>query len=190
VVACGGQASDTESSSGPEDTTTTSIDVNEAVTAYTQCMRENGVDIDDPTTDAEGNLTPGSFPGAPQPGENPTPGEGPGLDEETQAAVQECSQLLDGTGLGFGGPQGAGDLEAVQEQMAELTACLEGQGLDLEQPATTGQGQPGVPFGGLGNLDFDDPEVQAAMEQCAEFFPDFGGQGGPGGLPGQGGSDG
>lgn len=191
VAACGGQTADSSGTTAEtEDTTTTSLDANEAVTAYTQCMRENGVDIEDPTTDAEGNLIPGSLGDAPQPGDNPEPGQGPGggLDEETQAALQECNQLLEGTGLGFGGPPGDGDPEAFQEQFGELTACLEGQGLEIEQPST-GEGQPGGPFGGLGNLDFNDPDVQAAIEQCGEFFPDFGGQGGPGGFGGPGGDD-
>jgi hypothetical protein len=113
------------------------------------------------------------------------------LDEETQAALQECNGLLEGTGLDFGGPPGGGDPEALQEQFAELTSCLEDQGIEITQPDTSaGEGPPGGPFGGLGNLDFNDPDVQTAMEQCAEFFPDVGGPGGPGGFGGQGDGDG
>jgi hypothetical protein len=190
LAACGEGSTDATGTSNQTESTSTSIDANEAVTAYTQCMKNNGVDIGEPTTDADGNLTPGSILGLPQPGADPGTGQGSGagLDEETQAALQECGGLLDGTGLGFGGPPGGGDSEALQEQVAELAACLEEQGLDIEQP--DGEGQPGGPFGGLGGIDFEDPEVQAAMEQCAEFFPDFGGQGAPGGFGGQGDDDG
>lgn len=194
LAACGGQTSDTSSTTQAAETTSSSVDTDAALAAYTQCMRDAGIDIGDPTTDANGNMTPGSLPGAPPAGGNGEPGQGPGggLDEETQAALQECSRLLDGTGLGFGGPRGGGDPEAFQEQFAELAACLAGQGLEIEQPDTTGgQGQAGGPMGGLGNLDFNDPDVQAAMEQCADLFPDFGGQGGgPGAFPGQGGNNG
>lgn len=194
LAACGGEATgSSESTAQTDDTTSTSIDANEAVTAYTQCMRDNGIDIEDPTTDADGNLIPGSLGDAPQPGGNATPGQGPGagLDEDTQAALEDCNQLLEGTGLGFGGPPGGGDPEELQQQFAELTTCLAEQGLDVDQPDTTvGEGQPGGPFGGLGNLDFNDPDVQAAMEECGEFVPDFGGQGGPGGFDDQGGDDG
>lgn len=194
LAACGEGSTDTGGTAAQtEDTTPPSIDANEAVSAYTECMRDNGVDIEDPTTDAEGNLIPGSLPGVPQPGDNPGTGQAPGsgLDEETQAALQECNGLLEGTGLGFGGPRGGGDPEAFQGQFAELTSCLEDQGIEVSDPdSSAGEGQPGGPFGGLGNFDFNDPEVQAAMEQCAEFFPNRGGQGGPRDFGGQGGDDG
>lgn len=195
LAACGGESSDTSDTTVVDQTAATQaeVDANEAVAQYTECMRDAGIDIGDPTTDENGNLVPGTLEGVPQPGADGEPGDNPGggLDEEAQAALQECNQLLEGTGLGFGGPPGGGDFGDIEAQLEELTACLTDQGIELSDDQSNGQGQPGGPFGALGGLDFEDPEVAAAVEACAEFFPDFGGGGGPGGgqfpPPGQGG---
>lgn len=195
LAACGGESSDTSDTTVVDQTTPTQaeVDVNEAVTQYTECMRDAGIDIGDPTTDENGNLVPGTLGGVPQPGADgggSGGGPGGGLDEKTQAALQECNQLLEGTGLGFGGPPGGGDFGDIEAQLEELTACLADQGIEPPDDQSNSQGQPGGPFGALGGLDSEDPEVAAAVEACSEFFPDFGAGGGPGGgqfpPPGQG----
>lgn len=219
LAACGGGSSDTTqaSSDGAAGGSTTSapgVDVNAAVTAYTECLRGNGIEVEDPTVDENGNLVPpmplgagfgpgGGQPGgsAPDSGQSTTPGSTPpgsvpGLDEDTLAAIQDCTTLLNGTEYegsgGFGG--GGGDFEAA---FAELSACLAEQGIEIDlpdddaQPDTTvqpdsdggpGQFGPGGPGGALGGLDLEDPEVQAAMEVCGDLLPNFG-DGGPAGPP-------
>ena len=64
ATACGGEASgsqvaslDVDSTSEAATTeTSTPADTQEARLAFAQCMRDNGVDMEDPTFDADGNV--------------------------------------------------------------------------------------------------------------------------------------
>jgi len=98
-----------------------------------------------------------------------------------QAAFEECGDLLGGTAFGFNQV----DRTELQDQLIELAACLRDQGLDVADPDLSQLGPPadsagGGPGAGVGpfGIDFQDPEVQAALDTCAEFVPNF--DGGPG----------
>lgn len=164
LAACGGESGDdpeaaTDETAVESTTSSPEVDVDAAVTAYTECLRGNGIDIDDPSVDENGNLVPATPPGlgpqpggvqpdapspgqASDPGQAPDPGDAPGggsvPDDGMIAALQECSTLLNGTEYevagGFGGP--GGDFE---EAFAELSACLAEQGIELEQPDVDAQ---------------------------------------------------
>jgi hypothetical protein len=144
-------------------------------------MREQGIEMEDPTVDADGNVTPGRPTDLPEP-ETTEEGEqvrvGPGeLGDELRAAFDECGDLLDGTAFGFT----EADQTELQDQLLELAQCLRDQGLEVADPDLSSPGEgprEGGPFG----IDFQAPEVQAAMEQCQESVPNF--AGGPGGGPG------
>ena len=82
LAACGGAAADTgDGVASLEGTTVTTTAADEtadpeaAAIAFTECMRENGVEMEDPTVDADGNVIPGRPTELPEPedGEN---GEG------------------------------------------------------------------------------------------------------------------
>ena len=165
--------------------------------AYAQCMRDNGIDMADPTFDANGEPTGQLF------------GPESGIDPQAdgfQSAQSACGDLLQGVINGRG--QGGGlDRDAVQASLNDFTACLRDQGLDVDDLDLNAQGGPGggpgvggslppdgsipagsAPAGGAGQgpgdgdpsnrlaeilgLDPDDPTTAAALEVCAPVLED------------------
>ena len=152
-------------------------------------MRDNGVDMEDPTVDSEGNVVPGRPTNLGEPGEAGPDSE---LRQSMEAAFDACGDLIGGTSFGFNQV----DQTELQDQLIELAACLRDQGLevadpDLSQLGPGNRGQNGAPGEGGGpfGIDFQDPEIQAALDVCEEFLPNFGG-GGAGGGFGRGGAGG
>ena len=159
----------------------------EALLALTACMRENGVEIEDPTLDADGNVV-FSF----------RRGAGPqdeGFDREAARAARDaCSELLEGVTLGFRD----GDQTDFQDDLFEYAACMRDNGYEMDdpdfgnfQPGGGGQGEPGGFRGPFGEIDPDDPDFIAANEACSDILAGFGlGGGGFGGRgrPGGGGN--
>ena len=134
------------------------VDAEVALLDYAQCMRENGVDVPDPTVDSEGNVQ------LPRPTGD--------IDRNLVGAAREtCSQHLEGLSLGFGG---GGDQTEVADQLLAFAECLRDQGLDVDDPDFSEGGARGR--GILGGLDQNDPEVAAALEVCGDLFT-FGGGG-------------
>jgi hypothetical protein len=117
----------------------TPADTQAALLAYASCMRDHGIDMPDPTFDANGNPTGGLF------------GRNSGIDRSTagfQDAQTACGVLLKGITLGRGG--GGLDRNAIQASMNDFTACLRDQGLDVND-ITFGGGQgPAAGGGGFG----------------------------------------
>jgi hypothetical protein len=182
LAACGGAAADGgEEVASLSDTSTTApveeaLDSEAAAIAFTECMRENGVEMEDPTVDADGNVVPGLPTDLPDPedGDEAVRVDG-ALGEEMRGAFEACGDLLEGTAFGFT----SGDVTELQDELLDLAQCLRDQGLDVADPdlsagANQGAGPGAGPFG----IDFEDPEVQAALEVCEEFMPNFGGSDG------------
>lgn len=204
--ACGGggdDSSDGVASLGAGDAVSTETTVvgddQDRILAYTACLREQGLDVADPTFDADGNLDGGFF--GPDSGVDPR-------SEEFQAAQEACGSLIEG--LTLGGPGGGNfDPEAMQQATLAYTECLRDEGLEVDDLDFSGQGGPGggdgvgpggtppdgsAPSGSLpaggdpgqgpgggdpGNrlaevlgLDLDDPTVAAALEVCAPVLED------------------
>jgi hypothetical protein len=192
VSACGGVAADDgglatlESGESDETTTTTAAateaDAEEAALEFSQCMRDNGVpEFPDPNfTEGGGGITVGG-----------PDGDGPGFDpqsDEVQAAFEACGELLEGAAFGPGG----GDFDAteLQDNLLAMAECLRDQGLEVDDPdlsnfgpaaggpppddevsaSEPGEGPQGQAFTIFGDLDMDDPDVQAAMETCQGEF--------------------
>ena len=137
----------------------------EAVLEWAQCMRDNGVDIEDPTVDADGNVQLG----APTGDFNPQSGD-------FQAAADACGDLLSGTT--FAGA--AGGLDGLEEGLVAFTTCLRDEGLDVGD-VDLGSGPPagagGAAPGGDGldlellatvipGFDPEDPNAQPAVDAC------------------------
>ncbi len=212
LAACGGGSGassqvaslggDNASSSATE--STVAADSQQQWIDFAQCMRDNGVDMQDPTFDADGNVQGGFGPES-------------GLDmrsDDTRTAMEACSDLLPA-----GGPGGAGgaafDRTAIQEAFTSFTACLRDEGLDVDdidfaagpggdrpdgpppsgavpQPGSDGGFQGGPPPDRAGNgegfdpttriieqlgLDTTDPAVTAAVDVCSSTLD--GALGGP-----------
>ena len=148
LTACGGgndsssQVASLGSTPGAGSTadSTSPADSQEAMLAYAACMRENGLDMADPTFDADGNMTGGGI------------GRDSGLDprsEEFQTAQEACGSLIEGVEFG-GGPGGNLDRDAIQTAMTDFTACLRDEGLEVDDitMGDPGQGGPGAAPGG------------------------------------------
>jgi hypothetical protein len=158
--------------------TTSPVDTQDALLKYAACMRENGIDMADPTFDADGNPTGGGF------------GPGSGIDpqsDEFQKAQTACSDLLQGVQFGGRGRNGI-DREAIQNSFNDFTACLRDDGLDVDDITF---GPPGGAAGANGaNGNATDGSVPAGAGQGGGFggpppggsAPANGGQGGPGGA--------
>jgi hypothetical protein len=187
VTACGG---DSEASSGVAsleatgtvaaenaaaggETIASEIDQEQAMLTFAACMRDNGVDIDDPTVDADGNVQFGAFRGVVQAGE---------IDRATMdAAMEVCQEHLEGIALGRGG--GDFDLTELEDTMVEYAACMRTNGYDMADPdfSNFGPGNGGEPGEGGGrpfaDIDLNDPDFISAQEVCQDILGGFRGPG-------------
>lgn len=138
----------------------------EQALAFAQCMRDNGVDMADPTVNADGSIDLFGGQG---------PGGADGLSDTEQAAFEACGDVLEGASFLPGG----GDLTEIEDQLLKIAQCFRDQGLDVDDPDLAnfapGNGA-GTPFG----PDFDptSPEAQAAIEACGDLIAGFAPQGG------------
>lgn len=171
--------SDPGAAESPDPTASVELSREEALLAFTACLRENGVDIDDPTVDADGNvqLAP---PSGRQGGE-----EGPG--DQFREAREACADLLDDAALGFGGDF---DRTELEDDLVSFAECMRENGYDMPDPDFSSFG-PGAGGGGgpFGAIDPDDPSFQTASEACGDILAGFG-RGPGGGRPGGGGGNG
>ena len=142
----------TEGTAAPED-------FEEAMLAFTECMRDHGIDMPDPQISGDGGVAIAI--------------EGEMDDEVFQDAQTACEPLMENA---------RGDLELDPEQLAEMqaemlefTECMREHGVDMADPVFSDDGrvtQQGPPPGADGS-EFDDDEFNAAAEECGR------GEGGP-----------
>jgi hypothetical protein len=153
------------------------VDVEEAVLAFTACLRDEGLEVEDPTFDGTGgfgfNLGQVFRGGA---------GNGDGPNEEFQGAFEECQVHLEGVAQQFERP----DQSELEDGLLAFAECMRGEGVDVADPDFSDA--VGAPGGGprriFGDLDPDDPTTAAAFELCQSELA-FGPRGGPGGGAGQ-----
>ena len=135
----------------------------EALLAFTICLREEGLDIDDPTVDGAGNLQP------------PRLKDIQNVDREVaEAAFEACRDLLSDVTFGLT----ADDLTEMQDSFLEFSVCMRENGYDIPDPDFSafgpGQGGGGGQGGGVfgGAIDQNDPVFQSAFEACQDVFAD------------------
>lgn len=189
AVACGGsdggpgvasldEATDTTTSADTR-TELDEVDTEEAVLAFTECLRDEGLEIEDPTFDGGGgfDFTIGrAFRGG--------PGDGNGPNEEFQAALDQCEGLLEGIAQQFERP----DQSEIQDSLVAFADCMRGEGVDMADPDFSGLDEgPGGARLLFGDLDLDDPTVAAAFEMCQSELAFGRPGGGPGGVANNGG---
>lgn len=133
----------------------------DAVLELATCLRDQGLDVSDP--DFSGGAGPG--------GRGFFGGEIDPNDPDVQAALEACGSAFENLAPDFE-PE---DQVAFQDQILELTKCLREQGLDVPDPDFSGGFGEGGAFRSA--LDPNDPQVQAALEQCRDLLPSFGGRG-------------
>jgi len=179
------EADETATTIVDSDQPDTDVDSEQAMLDFAACMRDNGVDIEDPTVDASGNLQFGGF--RPGPGEDQAEFDRDAIGD----AMEVCGESLEGVALGIGG-RGEVDFTELQDTLVEYAACMRENGYDMDDPDFSGAG-PGSGGGGgaFGEIDPDDPDFVAAQEACQDLLGDTFGGPGVGGPPpgGAGGGD-
>lgn len=158
------------------------VNTQDALLKYAACMRQNGIDMADPTFDADGNPTGGGF------------GRGSGIDPrstEFQTAQKACGDLLQGVQFGGRGRNPI-DREAIQNSFNDFTACLRDEGLAVDDitfgPRGGANRANGTATGGTGtnNGGATDGSVPAGGGGFGGPPPDgsvpTGANGGPGGA--------
>jgi hypothetical protein len=155
------------------------VDAEQAMMDLAACLREQGLDIEDPTVDADGNVQFGGLRGGGEVGE-------PAADRETmRAAMDACQDQLGDVVLGFGGRDF--DPTEMEDTLVEYAACMRDNGYEMDDPdfssfgpGTEGEPGEGARVGPFGQIDQDDPDFAAANEACGEIL------GGLPRVPGQG----
>jgi hypothetical protein len=141
-------AEDTETQS----TEAESIPGEEAVLAFTACLRDEGLDVDDPAVDGEGNLVA------------PTPHALAARTMDIAAvhsAFDVCQGFLDNVTFGLS----TEDLTGREDELLAFAVCMRENGYDMPDPDFSGDGHSGAgPFGDA--IDTDDPDFQRAVESC------------------------
>ncbi len=131
----------------------------ERALAFADCLRDEGLEVDDPTVAADGSVDMSTL----------SDGNVAQLFGENEAAVDSCSALLDG---GNFGPGASGfDQTEIQDQLVEFAGCLRDEGLDVRDPDISGglsaaAGGPEALFG----LDLQDPQYEAEVEACSDIL--------------------
>jgi len=135
-----------------EGTETETVPGEEAVLAFTACLRDEGLDVDDPAIDGEGNLVA------------PTPHA---LAAETldisavHSAFGVCRGLLDNVTFGMS----TEDVTGREDELLAFAVCMRENGYDMPDPDFSDNGNRGDgPFGDA--IDTDDPDFQNAVKSC------------------------
>lgn len=159
----------TTTAGGDEATTPTSIDPEEAMLAYAECMREEGIDMPDPEFVGEGGGSGGVI-AITADADDEGRRDGPGVDfdsEEFEAAQETCGPIMD---------EAIGDIEVdperqaeMREQMLEYSQCMRDHGIDFPDPEFGPNGQVTMSMGSDDGppSKAEQEAMQEASEECA-----------------------
>lgn len=157
----------------PTDTTEGEVDQEQARLDFAACMREEGIEMGDPTVDADGNVRFGNL-------RSLVEGD---VDRDVMEAAREvCIGDLEGVGLTFRDQK---DTSVEQDAFLAFAICMRGNGFDMPDPDLSNTGPGGDGNGPFGVIDLEDLDFKAAMEPCRQFLAGTGPSGqGPPGLDG------
>lgn len=168
-AACGGGESPAGVATLEGESTTTvaagaaDVDLEEALLAFTACMREEGIDLPDPELDAAGNLKLVSFMA-----DAGMAAAAAGGTEALRDAATTCRSHLAGVALRFASV----DRTEMQDRLLAYAGCMREHGFDMPDPdfdARQGLGR-GSPFPGLTAEVFQDPAFLEANDACQGIF--------------------
>jgi hypothetical protein len=141
LAACGGSGSGSGGGSASDE---------EAGLAFTECLREHGVEVEDP-----------------KPGQNNIE-VGPGNDPTTKAALSACNGKLGSAGQELS----SDEEEEFREGALALAQCLRENGIDMGDPEFLGPGKFHLDISGI---DTNSPAFEAAQEACEDKLPELSG---------------
>jgi hypothetical protein len=145
--------------------TTTTLDTESQLLKFAACMRAEGIELPDPAIGSDG------FPEFVPP-EGFDMNDADAMDEVFDA-VAACREYIEGLTQQFADI----DLNAITDTLVEFADCMRDNGFDLPDPDFTlmrpqnGQFPNAGPFG---NVDFDDPDFEAAFEACEHVIASLG----------------
>ena len=153
VASLDDDVSSTESSpDGTATDDTTATDPEEAMLAFTECMRDHGIDMPDPQVGEEGEF-----------GINLE--ATPENEDDLEAAQEACQPLLEDV---------RGEIEIdpereaeMRQQMLDFAECMRDHGIDMPDPVFSDDGGFVVQQEGPGGNVRDDPDFEAAAEECS-----------------------
>jgi hypothetical protein len=143
-------------------TSSAQVDTEEQLLAFAACMRDQGVDLEDPVVDADGNVQfapPDDF-------------STENLDDLRTAAL-ECDEFLEGVALGFENF----DLTSLTDTLVEFAACMRENGFDMPDPdlSLVSPDAERIPSAGpFGDIDLSDQDFLDAFEACQDLITDLG----------------
>jgi hypothetical protein len=165
AAACGG--------TGNASTGTSAAEREAALLNFSKCMRQHGVNIPDPTVDANGNvqLRPpqGSSAGA-------TNGSTTSASQRQkfQTAQNACRKYLRGVFQGFS----QADRTKFQDAAVKYAQCMRAHGYNIPDPNFNSQPSPGSGGAGRGgpfsNVNRNDPAFKKANQACQSIFTNAG----------------
>ena len=138
----------------------TLADTEAAMLAFAQCLRDQGINIDDPTIDANGNvqLPPITLEFEAVEGEDP---------EEAMAdldgVMESCNEHLEGITATADAP----DMTGIEDDFLAYAACMRDNGVEMPDPDFSSDG--GIVELGAG----DEAEFEAADAECRHLISNF-----------------
>jgi hypothetical protein len=133
-----------------------------AMLEFTQCLRDQGIDVDDPTIGPDGSLQLPPIEFAIE-GDG-TEGEEPDF-SAFEAMIAPCEELL-----GSVGSVGSNaDAVGFEDALVEYSQCMRDNGIDMPDPDFSSEG-------GIIDLDMsgaDEDEFEAADAVCRSVFESF-----------------
>ncbi|REE94970.1 hypothetical protein [Thermomonospora umbrina] len=148
LVGCGGGGSATAKPSN------TQADEKERARKFAQCMRTNGVEMEDPDDDGGGIMI-----------RRRAGAGGSARDKEFEAAMAKCRQHLPN-----GGKPPKLSPEDV-EAMRKFAKCMREHGVDMPDPGADGGFAMRAKPGGKGGVEPDEKEFEAAEKACRHLQP-------------------
>lgn len=124
-----------------------------AMMAFTECLRDQGIEVYDPVVDSEGNVEKPEF--------------AEGVDpkrEEFGAAWKACAEHLEGFTFGKKRADVSDQVDQL-DQFLVLATCLRDKGYDVDDPTSETLDQWMGDFKEV--FDWKDPAVMADYEECA-----------------------
>ena len=157
---------ETASANTPEDDSNGDVDPEAeseaAMLAFTQCLRDQGIDVDDPTIDADGNMQLPPI-NIEVPDVVTDPEELPDM-SEFEDMIAPCEEHLEGVVSTFS----PADTTEIEDMLLAYAECMRENGVDMPDPDFSSSGGV-IDLGAIGGEDFE-----AAEAVCSPLLADLG----------------
>ena len=157
---------ETDAANTSEDGDTTEVDPiaesEEAMLAFTQCLRDQGIDVDDPTIDADGNMQLPPI-NIEVPDVITDPDQVPDM-SEFEGMIAPCEEHLEGVISTFSSV----DTTEIEDTLLAYAECMRANGVDMPDPELSSGGGV-IDLGAIGGEAFE-----AADAACSPLLADLG----------------